>query len=352
MARPAPEGHRLRRAVLWFDRPLAHSVIAGMAPMSSKKAVLGRGLSALLSAQPDQRVHEEVQETESPKGRLYNFDERLRLLGRVAEIEIDHVGPNPYQPRTSFDEQALDELAASILQLGIIQPITVRTLDKHRFEIIAGERRLRAARRAGLKRIPAYIREADTEEMLEMALVENLQREALNPIEVALGYQRLIEECRLSQEQIAQKVGKNRTTIANTLRLLKLPPRVQARLRDGTLSAGHARALIGLENEAAQLQLLKEIEERQLSVREVEERVRDWHHAQRPSRPAERPPSTVGHPPDRDGLQLEEYERHLRSRLSTQIHIRHKGNGAGGRLEIAYYSDEDLERLMELLLHA
>jgi ParB family chromosome partitioning protein len=317
--------------------------------MATKKAALGRGLSALLpSANQETSTPEEVTGVETPKSRLYHFEERLRLLGRVAEIDIDRIRPNPYQPRKDFDEEALDELARSIAQLGIIQPITVRALGNNEFEVISGERRLRAARRAGLKRVPAYVREADTEEMLEMALVENVQREELNPIEVALGYQRLIEECGLTQEQVAEKVGKNRATVANFLRLLKLPPRIQASLRDGTITAGHARALIGLP-EPVQLRLLQEIETKQLSVREVEERVRAWHRRQERKTTGEA--AIASAEPDPETLQIRDYEDQLRRRLGTQVRIRHR-SGRGGRIEIAYFSDEELERLLSLLLGA
>ncbi len=317
--------------------------------MSIKKAALGRGLNALLpSQQTPVEPTEEAPSTDLPKSRLYHFEDRIRLLGRVADIEVEHIRPNPYQPRRDFDEAALDELAASITQLGIIQPITVRGMENGRFEVISGERRLRAARRAGLKRIPAYVRDADSEAMLEMALVENVQREELNPIEVALGYQRLIEECGLTQEQVAQKVGKNRTTVANALRLLRLPPRIQASLRDGSLSAGHARALLGLDSEQEQLEVLQEIEQRGLSVRDVEELVRKRQQPATPP-PAE-PPAPKAHEaiPERDRLQLDAYTAQLRARLSTKVQIKHKP-GSGGRIEIAYYSDEDLERIMDLL---
>jgi len=317
--------------------------------MATRKAALGRGLNALLpSPAREETTVDELSNVETPKSRLYHFEERLRLLGRVAEIDIDHIRPNPYQPRKDFDEQALEELAQSIAQLGIIQPITVRALGNNQFEVISGERRLRAARRAGLKRIPAYIREAGTEEMLEMALVENVQREELNPIEVALGYQRLMEECGLTQEQVAEKVGKNRATIANFLRLLKLPPRIQASLRDGTITAGHARALIGLP-ESVQLRLLQEIESKQLSVREVEDRVRAWHRAQEKRIAAET--TSASAEPDAQTLQLRTYEDQLQRRLGTRVHIRHRTSGRGGRIEIVYFSDEELERLLTLLLN-
>lgn len=317
--------------------------------MSSRKA-LGRGLNALLPVEHEDDNGDTGGGNQLSRTQLYRFEDRSRMVGKVADVDIDLISPNPYQPRRDFDDESLEELAASIQQLGIIQPITVRALDNgRRFEIITGERRFRAARRAGIKTVPAYVREADTEEMLEMALVENVQREALNPIEIALGYQRLIEECNLTQEQVADKVGKNRVTIANTLRLLKLPPRIQASLRDGSLSAGHARALISLDDETLQLRLLKEIEEKQLTVREVEQRVRNLLKAQEtePPTPEDDQEKEL---PARDQLQLKQYTDRLRNRFSTQIQIKHKAKGSGGRIEIAYYSDEDLERLLELLL--
>ena len=319
--------------------------------MSKKGAALGRGLNALLPSMtpppPDDDEREEGAEADVPRTRLYNFEERVRFLGRVAEIEVEHIRPNPYQPRRDFDEHALDELAASIVQLGIIQPITVRAMGGGQFEVISGERRLRAARRAGLKRIPAYVREADIEAMLEMAIVENVQREALNPVEIALGYQRLIEECGLKQEDVAQKVGKNRATVTNMLRLLRLPPRVQAGLRDGTLSVGHARALLGLESEAEQYALVRRIGEENLSVRDVEEAVRQM--TSRAAAPDDAPPAeTPALPPTRDALEVRALADRLRTRLSTQVNIKHKGE-RGGRIEIAYYSNDDLERLLDLL---
>ncbi|MCA0270129.1 MAG: ParB/RepB/Spo0J family partition protein [Bacteroidetes bacterium] len=313
---------------------------------SRKGAALGRGLGALLSAPSSAADAPEGGDVRPPSS-LYQFEDRVRFLGRVAELEIDQIRPNPYQPRKHFDETALEELAASIRQLGIIQPVTVRAMGSGRFEIISGERRLRASRRAGLKRIPAFVREADTEAMLEMAIVENVQREALNPIEVALGYQRLIEECGLNQEAVAAKVGKNRTTVTNFLRLLRLPPRVQAALRDGTLSAGHARALVALEDAEAQVRIMTKAVDEGLSVRDVEDLVR-----QAKDKPAasEAPgaPVPVKPAPNRDDLVLQQFADRLRSRLATQVAIKHKGP-QGGRIEIAYYSNDDLERLLGAL---
>ncbi len=269
----------------------------------------------------------------------------MRLLGRVADIDVDSIRPNPYQPRKDFDEAALDELAASIRQLGIIQPVTVRALGERSFEIISGERRLRAARRAGLKRIPAYVREADSEAMLEMAIVENVQREQLNPVEVALAYQRLIEECGLRQDDVATKVGKSRVAVTNTLRLLRLPPRVQAALRDGSLSPGHARALVNVEDAALQVRLMQRAVDEGLSVRDVEDAVRQSR-APAPAPSAETPAAPAA--PTRDDLEVRALADRLRARFSTQVAIKHKGP-QGGKIEIAYYSDDDLERLLDAL---
>jgi ParB family chromosome partitioning protein len=324
--------------------------------MASKKSALGRGLSALL---PSEKEQEERTEDESgdelSKSQLYRFEDKERLMRRVADVEVENVRPNPYQPRQEFTESALDELAASIEQLGVIQPITVRPLGKGQFEIISGERRLRAARRAGLERIPAFVREANSEQMLEMALVENVQREQLNPIEVALGYQRLMEECGLTQEEVSEKVSKSRATVANFLRLLKLPPRIQAALRDKEVSMGHARALITIDDEDAQIELLQEAIQEELSVREVERRARNWHESQEADEEPdeasadETSSAQTSTQPDRNALQLEDYRDRLRSRLSTQIKIKHKSDGEG-RIEISYYSEEDLERLLELII--
>ena len=319
------------------------------------KSALGRGLNALIPSDEEEERREGEERTgeEVAESQLYQFEDGTRLLGRVAEVAVDRIRPNPYQPRQEFNEEALDELAASIEQLGVIQPITVRALDDDgQFEIISGERRLRAARRAGIDRLPAFIREATSEEMLEMALVENVQREELNPIEVALGYQRLMEECGLTQEEVAEKVSKSRATVSNFLRLLRLPPRIQAALRDQAVAMGHARALIAIDDEEAQVALLEDTIEEDLSVREVEQRVRRWHDDQSDEAAAdeeeadEEPAPTPA--PDRNDLQLDDYRDQLRSRLSTQVRINHRSDGEGS-IEIAYYSEEDLERLMELI---
>jgi ParB family chromosome partitioning protein len=313
----------------------------------SKKSALGKGLSALLPSQDQDDEREKSSGEDVSRSQLYRFEDGNRLVGRVAEVEVENIRPNPYQPRQEFNDAALDELAASIEQLGIIQPITVRALGEGQFEIISGERRLRAARRAGLGRVPAFVRKANTEQMLEMALVENVQREELNPIEVALGYQRLMEECGLTQEKVSERVSKSRATVANFLRLLRLPPRIQAALRDKEVAMGHARALITVDDHEAQIDLLKQTIEEDLSVREVERRVREY---QSEDEEEETQTESVEEPvgPDRDDLQVEEFRNKLRSRFSTQVQIRHKSDGEG-KIEISYYSAEDLERIMEML---
>ncbi|NNE36631.1 MAG: ParB/RepB/Spo0J family partition protein [Rhodothermales bacterium] len=316
---------------------------------SQKRAALGRGLEALLpgSAMAGETASESGDEgVHSP---LYEFDDRVRMLGRVADIPTEMIDRNPYQPREKFDETALEELASSITQLGIIQPITVRSTGNGRFELIAGERRWRASRIAGLDKIPAYVRDADTESMLEMAIVENVQREELDPIEIALGYQRLMEECELTQDQVAEKIGKNRATIANFVRLLKLPPTVQLSLRAQKISAGHARALLPLNSADEQIALLNKIERQQLSVRQVEHRVKAILNP--PSKQRKEKVATVDNAGDtRDRLQLQAYADQLRVQYGTKINIKHQPSDATGRIEIDYYSVDDLERLMEVLL--
>jgi ParB family chromosome partitioning protein len=220
----------------------------------AKKSALGKGLGALIKQS----------ETGIPESQA----------NATNKIDIRNIEVNPYQPRTNFDQDALEELAASIKQLGIIQPITVREIDNGRYQIISGERRYRASMIAGLTEMPAYIRHADDNNMLELALVENIQREDLDAIEVAISYQRLIDECRLTQENMSERVGKKRSTIANYLRLLKLPAEIQLAIRKGQLTMGHARALVNIGQPEYQLLLLHDIIENSLSVRQVEEAAR------------------------------------------------------------------------------
>ena len=232
--------------------------------MREKKRVLGKGLSTLL---------------QNPRYKYYFNDsnfEKNTLIGSISEIEINLIEVNPFQPRKDFDDTSLQELAISIKELGIIQPLTVRKLDKDKFQLISGERRFRASKIAGLKTIPAYIRIANDQVMLEMALVENIQREELNPVEIALSYQRLIDECKLTQEKMSERVGKKRSTITNYLRLLKLPAQILAALRDERISMGHARALVNVKNQDTQINIFRDALSNNFTVREIEQIVKDF----------------------------------------------------------------------------
>lgn len=310
--------------------------------MSKRKSALGKGLGALLPT-------ESIDETPAPdlsKTRLYNFEDRIRAARQTNEVSIDLIDPNPYQPRTSFDSEGLEELAASIRQLGIIQPVTLRAVSSGRYQLISGERRLRAAEMAGLSSLPSYVREADSEAMLEMALVENLQRKSLNPIEISLGYQRLIDECGLTQDKVADKVGKNRTTVANFLRLLKLPPEVQAALKSEEVTVGHARALLALDSDQKKIALLRQIKSKGLSVRAVEDEIRKMLAGAGKNGQSKKRSSNSGY---LEEPAVRELRDRLRNRLSTQVVINPKVNADGGRIEVEYYSDDDLDRLVELM---
>lgn len=323
----------------------------------ARKGVLGKGLNALL---PDEEGEsgprsEGSGDDESSGRRLSRFQDSERLGGRVAELPVNRIEPNPYQPRQDFDEQALDELADSIRQFGLIQPITVRVAeDGENFEVISGERRLRAARRAELDRVPAFVRTAENPQMLEMALVENVQREDLNPVEVALGYRRLIDECGLTHDEVAERVGRNRSTVSNLLRLLRLPAPVQLALREHRISTGHARPLVNLEDEETQVDLLETILEEELTVRDVEKRVRELQQepdeeASSDDSEAEASAEAAEPPADRDSLQIEATREQLRRCFGTQVRIHHQNDGTG-KIEVAYYGPEDLERLVDLML--
>lgn len=233
----------------------------------NKKMALGRGLGALIDDAPAPASSKAEQQPQQPI-------EKKVVSDLVNEIDIESIDVNPFQPRSNFDQDALNELAESIKKLGIIQPITVRNMDNGRFQLISGERRLRASKIAGLKRIPAYVRKTDDQGMLEMALVENIQREDLDAIEVAISYQRLIDECNLTQETLGDRVGKKRATVSNYLRLLRLPAEIQAGIRERLLSMGHARTLITIDDPINQVKIYRRILEEELSVRKTEELVR------------------------------------------------------------------------------
>jgi ParB family chromosome partitioning protein len=297
---------------------------------AEKRNALGKGLSALLndsaSVMPD-------------KGKTVASSPEVNDMGSVNEIKIAEIEVNPFQPRTDFDEQALHELAESIKLQGLIQPITVRRVNAHSYQLISGERRLRASKLAGLTQIPAYVRTANDQQMLEMALIENIQRENLNAIEVALSFQRMIEECNLKQEQLGERVSKNRSTVTNYLRLLKLPPTIQASIRDGDLSMGHARALIGIDDPAKQLFIHQHIIKEGLSVRKVEELVRDMQKL---------PVKKEGKQPEPIAYHLQKIEDDLASKFSTRVKLKVNGKG-NGTIEIPFLSEDDLGRILEML---
>ena len=264
-------------------------------------------------------------------------DAKLKPMSEMAEIDIDMIVPNPTQPRTQFDEEALDELADSIRQLGVIQPVTVKKGADGKYVIISGERRWRGAQRADLKRLPVYIRDVDDENLHAMALVENIQRQDLNAIEIALGMQRLIDECHLTQDALSEKVGKKRSSVSNYLRLLKLPDEVQLALKEGLISMGHAKAIAGAPA-AHQLRLLKRCIKRGLSVRQVEELARML--AERPAQAAQ---------PAEDEEYPESYSRlveQLEKFFTQEISIKRSKNG-GGRIVIEFADDRDIETFVE-----
>jgi len=297
------------------------------------KKVLGRGLGAFFPDMKEGNPSEEAQETPSlaPETR-----ERVNI---TMHIPVDSIRANPYQPRTEFDTFKLQELSDSIKQHGLIQPVTVRHLGRDRYELISGERRLRATRMAGLPTIPAYVREANDDDMIVFAIIENIQREQLNPIEVALGYQRLMDECELTQEQVAQSIGKNRTTVTNTLRLLNLPASIQAGLKIGQLSAGHARTLLSVDNPQIQEKLYHKTLEEELSVRQLEDLTRNYQSEKKKT------PKTVAKSDPAD-IQLREITGRLRRMFATKVDIKKKNKG--GEIRIEYYSEDELEHILSV----
>lgn len=287
-----------------------------------KKFALGRGLDALIST-------DEVQTSGSSS---------------ISEIELSKISVNPNQPRREFDPTALQELSDSIAEIGIIQPITLRKLDDNSYQIIAGERRYRASLKAGLKTIPAYIRTADDENVMEMALVENIQREDLNSMEIALAYQQLLEQYSLTQERLSERVGKKRTTIANYLRLLKLPATIQVALKNREIDMGHARALLSLDDPKTQLQLFNEIKEHGYSVRKVEELVKAIANGE--ILEGKSPKAPTG-----NTRLSEEYlvlQKHLCGFFGTKVQLSRNAKGKG-KITIPFGNEEDLERIMEIL---
>jgi ParB family chromosome partitioning protein len=296
---------------------------------TQKKSVLGRGLSALIPKAPSKEVSIRHDEIGTDTGEV----------GIMARVNIDQIRPNPFQPRTEFDAETLAELTRSIVEKGVIQPITVRRVDGG-YQLVTGERRLRAAQNAGLSQIPTYIIAVDSdEEMLELALIENIQRDTLNPIEIAHAYKRLVDECHLTQEEVADKVGKDRTTVANFIRLLKLPAEIQLGLRKNQISMGHARALINVPLESMQLRLFHKIVDSGLSVRRIEQL------AKSSGKPSESHAKKTG---GREvSTSVQSVEEKLRQTLGTKVVVREK-EGGRGEIVIEFYSLDDLDRLLDL----
>lgn len=287
----------------------------------AKRNALGRGLGALID----------------DAGRGGN-EPIARVGSAVSEVAIAQIEANPFQPRTNFDEEALNELANSIREIGIIQPITLRKIADNEYQLIAGERRLRASKLAGLKQIPAYVRETDDDDMLALALVENIQREDLDAIEVAVSYQRLIDECELTQEALTQRVGKKRSTVANYLRLLRLPAVIQKGIRDKEISMGHARALVNIEDAETQILLFRQIVKHGFSVRKVEEIVRDLN-SEKPNAKK----SQVKYPQEYTDL-----KSHLDQFFKANVDFKINDKGRG-KISIPFKSAGDLERIIGIL---
>jgi ParB family chromosome partitioning protein len=292
-----------------------------------KKQVLGRGLSALLK---------------DPENDIKSVDDKNadKVVGNIIELEIDAIEINPFQPRSNFNEESLRELATSIKELGVIQPITVRKLDFNKYQLISGERRLRASTLVGLTTVPAYIRIANDNESLIMALVENIQRHDLDPIEIALSYQRLIDEIQLTQEQMSERVGKKRSTIANYLRLLKLDPIIQTGIRDGFISMGHGRAIINIENQDIQTDIYQKIVSQNLSVRDTEALVKNYQESLKP-KPATKAKTTSFEIADTQKNTFNNY-------FGTKVDVKIAGNGKG-KITIPFHSEEDFNRIIKLI---
>lgn len=288
----------------------------------AKRNALGRGLGALI-------------EVDDNDGKIKR--------DAVNEIPVDIIEANPYQPRTEFDKDTLDELANSIRELGIIQPITVSIKDD-KFQLISGERRLRASKLAGLKKIPAYVRTSDDQGLLEMALVENIQRENLDAMEIAISYQRLMDECSLTQEALSERVGKKRSTVANYIRLLNLPPQVQLGIRAKKISMGHARALINLKDIETQLMVYNQTLKYDFSVRRVEEFVRELNHEEKKNQKA----GEKAKPVRKSAAEYESLQNHLSNYFHTDVKFLRNKKGKG-KIEIPFGNDEQLERIIAAL---
>jgi ParB family chromosome partitioning protein len=292
--------------------------------MSAKKNSLGRGLGALI---------EDASEASKPE----------EAVASINEIDINLIEVNPFQPRKTFNDEAIEELASSIRELGIIQPITVRLLDSGKYQLITGERRFRASQRAGLQSMPVYVRTANDQAMLELALVENIQREDLDAIEIAISYQRLVEECSLTQENLSERVGKKRSTVANYLRLLRLPAEIQAGIRQRKITMGHARALINIESSDEQVKIFNMIVEDDLSVRQVEDLVRALNDHKDEAPVSNKPPKSVDTSSD-----FADFQNQLRKLFKAKVDLKRSSNGIG-KIVIPFRTDEELLQIMSLV---
>lgn len=296
--------------------------------MNPKKTDLGKGIRALLES-----MESDASDPIIPK-------KQTQELSSTSKIALDAIELNPFQPRADFDETALKELSDSIRIHGVIQPITVRTIGTNKYQLISGERRLRASKMAGLTDIPAYVRNANDQEMLEIALIENIQREDLNAIEIAIHFRRLLDECNLTHESLADRLGKDRSTVTNFLRLLKLPPDIQRGLKEKIISMGHARALVTLDDPIAQIAVYKEAVEKHLSVRDIEALVRTY---QPKKNVAAAGKKETGIPYEQRKIQDA-----LSSHLATRVIIK-KGNQGKGEIVISFFSDDDLYRIKDII---
>ena len=297
--------------------------------MREKKRALGKGVSALL----------QNSNTKNKTDNQFSYDDKS--LGSFKEIEINQIEVNPFQPRSDFDDAALQELATSIKKLGIIQPITVSKLDNSKFQLISGERRFRASKIAGLKTIPAYIRIANDQLMLEMALVENIQREQLNPVEIALSFQRLIDECKLTQEKMSERVGKKRSTITNYLRLLKLPDIILAAVRDESISMGHARALINIKNKDTQINIFEDILRNNFTVRETEQIVKDFGDSTYTKTFRKKTKTLLS-------FEHQKLANDISNKIGKEVKLKVSKSGKG-KIEIPFNSNEDLQLILSQL---
>lgn len=296
---------------------------------ANKKQALGRGLSALLN-DPDNDI-------KSAKDK--NAE---KVIGNIIELDLDFIEVNPFQPRTNFSEESIQELASSVKELGIIQPITVRKLGFNKYQLVSGERRYRASKLLNLETIPAYIRIANDQESLEMALVENIQRQDLDPIEIALSYQRLIDEIQLTQEQMSDRVGKKRSTITNYLRLLKLDPIIQTGMRDGFISMGHGRALIAIEDQTDQLDIYEKILSDKLSVRETEDLVRNYHQKGETKTTSKKTESEGIPKYIKKGVQV--FSEYFGHKIDVKV-----SKSGKGKITIPFHSEEDFNRIKKLV---